>query len=133
MSFLDSLENNLKALEGRDEGAGSETDTRRRDAERRDALAAAPFAERLKSAPYTEELFRYAAVAGHKARTKVQFTWLGTTLRLEARSRRLELRPTPEGITAVFLEDNQEVRSAPANLDGDPSDLVNELLAPDTH
>lgn len=130
MGFLDNLENNLKAMEGRDEAAGSrEQDHRRREEERRDALAAAPYAERLKSGPYTEELLKQATLAGHSARTKVSLTWLGTTLRLEARGRRLELRPTGEGVVAVVLEDNAELRTLPVDLDGNPAPLVRELLA----
>jgi hypothetical protein len=129
MGFLDNLENNLKAMEGREEGAGSrERDNGRREAERRDALAAAPFAERLKSGPYTERLLHEATVAGHAARTKVNFTWLGTTLRLEARGRKLELRPTATGVVAALLEGNAEVRTVPVDLDGDPAPLIRELL-----
>ena len=32
----------------------------------------------------------------------VQFTWLGETLRLDAKEKRLQLAPTAEGISAVF-------------------------------
>jgi hypothetical protein len=129
MSFLDNLENNLKALEGReDASAGNEQASRRRDAERRDALAVAPHAERLKSGAFTAELLSAATLAGYSMRTKVHFTWLGTTLRLDARNRRLELRPTADGVTAVFLEGGQEVRTTPADLDGSPAALVRELL-----
>lgn len=128
MSFLDDLENNLKTLEGREEFEGSDQQHRLRDAERRDALAAAPYAERLKSGPYTAELMRQAAVIGYSLRTKVQFTWLGTTLRLEARGRKLELRPTPDGVVTVFFDGNAEVRTVPADLDGSPEELVREFL-----
>ena len=130
MGFLDNLENNLKAMEGREEaGSGREQGQHRREAERRDALAAAPHAERLKSGPFTEKLLELATVAGHRVRTKVHFVWIGSTLRLEARSRRLELRPAADGVLAVFLEDGREIRSAAADLDGDPAPLIDELLA----
>ena len=49
MSFLDNLENNLKALESRDEGGLDES--RRRERDRGAPLAAAPWAERLKREP----------------------------------------------------------------------------------
>ena len=127
MSFLDNLENNLKNLESRDE-APQGANLRERDARRRQALAAAPHAERLKASPYTAELLKQATRAGHQARTKVHLAWLGTTLRLEARERRLELRPTPDGIVAVFLEGGREVRTQPVDLDSNPEVLVREWL-----
>lgn len=129
MSFLDNLENNVKAMEGGEgvlDRKGEEA--RRREQERQQALAAAPHAERLKSSAYTEHLFTEAARAGHSVRTKVDIIWLGTTLRLQARDRKLELRPTPQGVIAVFFEDSREVRSAPVNLDQSPVPLVHELL-----
>ena len=130
MGFLDNLENNLKAMEGREEGAaGREQEHRQKESDRRNALAAAPYAERLQSGPFTQKLLEHATVAGHKVRTKVHFVWIGTTLRLEARNRKLELRPNAEGVTAVFLEDGRELRSTTADLDGDPAPLVDELLA----
>jgi hypothetical protein len=55
--------------------------------------------------------------------------WLGTTFRLEARGRKLELRPTADGIHAVFLEDNEEIRSERVSLDDTPDNLLNEWIA----
>ena len=52
----------------------------------------------------------------------------GSTLRLEARERRLELRPTATGIMAVYLENNQERSSAPLDLNGNPEDLLRPWL-----
>jgi hypothetical protein len=130
MGFLDNLENNLKAMEGREEAvSGRDHGQHRREAERREALAAAPYAERLKSGPFTEKLLEQATVAGHRVRTKVHFVWIGSTLRLETRNRRLELRPTAGGVIAVFLEEGRELRNAAADLDGDPAPLIDELLA----
>jgi hypothetical protein len=130
MGFLDNLENNLKALEGREEGgAGGEQERQRREQERREAIAAQPHAEKLRSGPFTDELLREAAAAGHAARTKIHVAWIGTTLRLEARSRRLELRPAADGIIAVFLENNAEVRRMPVDLGSGAASLVRELLA----
>ncbi|HWQ56102.1 MAG TPA: hypothetical protein VN442_20620 [Bryobacteraceae bacterium] len=129
MSFLDSLENSLKALESRDEAAGdNEQQVRRREEERRHALAAAPWAERLRSGPYTAALLSHAVRAGYALRMKVQPTWIDTTLRLEARERRLELRPTPEGVTVVFFENKQETRTVLLDLEGDPAALVENWL-----
>ncbi len=66
MSFLDNLENNLKALENREEGGIDES--RRRDSERERALAVAPWAERLKAAPFTSNLMKQATLAGRESR-----------------------------------------------------------------
>lgn len=129
MSFLDNLENSLKALESREEAvSGKEQEARRREERRREALAAAPWAERLRTGPYAQALLSRAVRAGHALRVKVQPAWIDATLRLDARNRRLELRPGPEGVTAVFLEDGREVRGRPVDLEGDPAGLVEEWL-----
>jgi hypothetical protein len=128
MGFLDSLESNLKALESQGEGVDAAAQKRRREEERKQALAAAPWAERLRSGPYTERLLSAAVRAGHARRTKVHMAWLDTVLRLEAGGRRLELRPRPDGVVAVCLEENREVRSIPVDLQGDPETLVLKWL-----
>lgn len=115
-------------MEGQDGMDGQGQEAKRRELERQQALQLAPFVERLKSGPYTDQLFTEAAHAGHRVRTKVDITWIGTTLRLQAKDRKLELRPTPQGVVAVFLEDSREVRSAPVDLDRSPAPLVHELL-----
>jgi hypothetical protein len=127
MSFLDNLENNLKALESRDEGGLDES--RRRDRERELAIAAAPWAERLKRGAFGQTLMQKAAIAGRQRRTKVNLMWIGTTLRLEARGHRLELRPGPKGVAAVFLRGLEEVRQEPLDLSGDPQKLTDEWMA----
>lgn len=126
MSFLDNLENNLKALESREEGGLEES--RRREAERERTLAAAPWAEKLKASPYTSKLMQQATVAGRQKRIKVNLLWIGTTLRLEARDHRLELRPEPNGISAVFLRENEELKRETLDLSGDPQTLVAEWM-----
>lgn len=126
MGFLDNLENNLKSLERQDER--DTTAHERRRVERADALAVAPWAEKLKTSAFTKDLMNKAVEAGHHIRTKVYMTWLGTTLRLEARGKKLELRPTAEGIRAVFLEGLDETKSRPVDLNGDPGELVREWL-----
>jgi antitoxin component of RelBE/YafQ-DinJ toxin-antitoxin module len=53
--------------------------------------------------------------------------WLDTTLKLEAKDRRLELRPTPDGIVAVFLHNGKEERRLPVDLTtASGSELVQE-------
>jgi hypothetical protein len=127
VSFLDNLESNLKALEGREEGGLDED--RRRDRDRIRSLAIAPWAEQLKSGPYVPALMRQATISGHQRRMKVNLMWIGTTLRLEARGHRLELRPTPDGIVAVFLAAGEEVREEKVDLASDPQTLINEWMA----
>jgi hypothetical protein len=127
MSFLDNLENTLKTLEGREERDPNER--KRRDAEQEQARAAGPFAEKLRTGRYTQELLGLATQAGYRQRTKVHIAWLGTTLRLEAREKKLDLRPTPQGVFAAFLEGNSEVRTQPIDLEIDrPEDLVEAWL-----
>lgn len=130
MSFLDNLENNLKSLESQEEGKESaERQQRARDQERAAAQAIAPYAEELKQSPFTNALLTQAARVGFSMRTKVHVAWLGGTLRLEARDRRLELRPTPKGLCAVYLENGQETGSEPLDLQGDPEALVRQWLS----
>src|ERR1035441_11082044 len=101
MSFLDDLENNLKSLESSEQGKDdAERAHRARESERARSQAVAPFAEQLKKSPFTAELLTQAARVGFSLRTKVHIAWLGSTLRLAARDKRLELRPTPTGIVA---------------------------------
>src|ERR1700689_977056 len=126
MSFLDNLEDNLKALESRDEGGLDES--RRRDRDRELAIAAAPWAERLKREPFAPALMQQATVAGRQRRIKVNLMWIGTTLRLEARGHRLELRPGTKGVTAVFLRGTEEARQEPVDLSGDPQKLVGKWM-----
>jgi hypothetical protein len=130
MSFLDNLENNLKSLESREEGQdAAEQQRRARERDRADAQAAAPYAEELKKGPFTAELLKQAARVGFEKRTKVNVAWLGSTLRLEARERRLELRPTAGGIQAVYLEDGNEARNEPLDLKMSAEDLVRRWLS----
>jgi hypothetical protein len=121
MSFLDNLENNLKALESLEQGGLD--DSKRREADRERAIAAAPWAERLKSGPYAGTLMRDLTRAGFARRMKVNFVWIGTTLRIEARGQRLELEPTPDGVDAVFPD-----RRIRLDLEGKPDALVQEWI-----
>jgi hypothetical protein len=127
MSFLDNLENDLKALESREEGNFDQD--KRREADRARAIAAAPWAERLKREPYAQGLMQKATLAGRERRVKVNLAWIDTTLRLEARDYRLELRPSPNGIVAVFLKVIEEIRREPVNLASDPANLTADWMA----
>jgi hypothetical protein len=130
MSFLDNLENNLKSLESQEEGKESAERARRtRESEKASAQAAAPWADELKKGPFTAELLKQAARVGFSLRLKVHVAWLGTTLRLEARDRRLELRPTSTGVVAVYLENGAETRREPLDLQGDAAEFVRRWLA----
>jgi hypothetical protein len=130
MSFLDNLENNLKSLESSEQGKeDAERAHRAREQERARAQSVAPFADQLKNGPYTAELLKQAARVGFSLRTKVHIAWLGSSLRLEAREKRLELRPTAAGIVAVYIENGQELRTEPLDLSGNPESLVRGWLA----
>jgi len=114
MSFLDNLENNLKALENREERDPDKVqrEQERREADRTAALLRAPHVEALKTSPFTLELLTQCRAIGHGQRVLVQFRWLGETLRLDAKEKRMELAPTAEGITAVFYSNGEETGCA---------------------
>ena len=138
MSFLDNLENNLKALENQEERDPEKVkrDRDRRDAERNEALLRAPHAEALKKSSFTSELLTACRVIGHGRRVLVRFTWIGEHLRLDANAakvsdvpniataKRLELIPTPEGITAVFSIDGAETGRAAVDPEADDAEAL---------
>lgn len=126
MSFLDNLENSLKNLESREERDPGEQ--QRKDDERMRARAAAPWAEKLKTSEYTKQLFEQAAIAGHRIRTKIYMAWIESTLRLEARDRKLELKPSPDGITASMIEPDGKTETLPLDLNGKPEELLEKWL-----
>jgi hypothetical protein len=114
MSYLDNLENNLKALENQEERDPQKVkrEQERREAERSAALLRAPYVDALKNSPFTSELLTQCRTIGHGQRVLVQFTWLGDTLRLDAKAKRMTLSPTSEGISAVFSVDGDETGRA---------------------
>ena len=128
MSFLDNLESNLKNLEGNNERESSAVERSRREAERAHALSAAPYADELKKSSFTMGLLDHATRIGFTQRTKVNMAWLGTTLRLDAKERRLELKPTASGVIAVFSESGEEVSTTPVDLKSDPEALARRWL-----
>jgi hypothetical protein len=127
MSFLDNLENNLKSLESREEGADPR-EQQNRAAERARILAAAPWADRLKNGPFTRDLLAQATRIGFSKRLKVRISWIGATLRLEAGDRRLDLEPGPDGVTGRFFENQQAVSAQPVDLDAPAEALARQWL-----
>ena len=121
MSYLDNLENNLKALESQEEKDPEKVkrDRERREADRNSALLRAPHVDALKNSAFTSELLTQCRTIGHGQRVLVQFTWIGENLRLDAKTaakaKRLELTPTPEGIVAVLSSDGSEVERIPVD------------------
>jgi hypothetical protein len=136
MSFLDNLENNLKALEGRDENdpEKAKRDQQRREAERKAAKLRAPHADTLKHSPFTSELMTQCRTIGHGMRVLAQFTWIGDNLRLDAKAKgkakRMELIPTAEGIISVLSLDGKETGRAKVDPNADdPAALARRWLA----
>jgi hypothetical protein len=121
MSFLDNLENNLKALENREERDPEKVkrDRERSEAERNAALLRAPHSETLKKSAFTSELLTQCRTIGHAQRVLVRFTWIGDNLRLDAGPKRLELTPTIEGINAVFSVSGTELKQAMVDFQAD--------------
>jgi hypothetical protein len=70
-----------------------------------------------------------ASRAGHQRRIKVNLAWIGATLRLEARGHRLELRPQPDGIVAVFVSGAEEPKPRAIDMKKDPQKVVAEWMA----
>ncbi|MBV9082994.1 MAG: hypothetical protein JOZ62_09980 [Acidobacteriaceae bacterium] len=126
MSFLDNLENSLKNLESREER--DPTAAQRNSEERARTTAAAPWAAELKNSQFTKTLLDKAAETGHRLRTKIYVAWLDTTLRLEAKGRKLDLEPTADGIRANFVEPNGEVSHKSVDLNSDPAELIRDWL-----
>jgi hypothetical protein len=126
VSFIDNLENNLKALENLEQKDPErlKRDQERREAEREAALKAAPHAEALRNSAFTAELLKQCRVVGHGQRVLVQFAWIGDVLRLDARAKRMELQPTAEGIVAVFSENGAETARLPVQPQNDGAETL---------
>jgi hypothetical protein len=130
MSFLDNLENNLKALESREEKdpAALAREAAAREAARSVALEIAPHAEALRNGPFKDGLLTACREIGHGSRILVRPVWVDSTLRLEAGAKKLELRPTPSGVLAVFFYGGIEQESALIDLSSDPVKLAEKWL-----
>ncbi len=131
MSFLDNLENNLKALERVEEKDPEKIkrDQEQREADRSAALRRAPHVEALKKSAFTSNLLTACRTIGHGQRILVQFVWIGETLRLTAKDKRMDLIPEPDGISAVFSTGGGETGRTAVNPEtDDPGELAKRWL-----
>jgi hypothetical protein len=130
MSFLDNLENNLKALESRTERdpEALAREAAAREAARSVALEIAPYADALRNGPFKDGLLIACRDIGHRRRILVRPVWVESTIRLEAGAKKLELRPTPSGVVAVFFDGGEELESAPVDLSSDPAKVAQKWL-----
>jgi hypothetical protein len=130
MSFLDNLENNLKAMESRvdRDPATLAREAEAREAARSAALQIAPHAEALRNGPFKDGLLTACRDIGHRRRILVRPVWVDSTLRLEAGAKKLELRPTLSGVLAVFFDRGTEQESTPIDLSSNPVKLAEKWL-----
>jgi hypothetical protein len=130
MGFLDNLESNLKALESRNERdpEALAREAASREAARSLALQIAPYAEALRHGPFKDGLLTACREIGHRRRILVRPVWIDSTLRLEAGAKKLELRPTPGGVLAVFFVEGSEQESMPIDLASDPVKVAEKWL-----
>jgi hypothetical protein len=133
MSFLDNLESNLKALESRNERdpEALAREATAREAARSVALQIAPHAQALRNGPFKDGLLTACRDIGHRRRILVRPVWVDSTLRLEAGVKKLELRPTPSGVLAVFFDGGREQESIPIDLSSDPVKVAEKWLEAD--
>jgi len=133
MSFLDNLENDLKALESRSERdpEALAREAAAREAARSMALEIAPHAEALRNGPFKDGLLTACRDIGHRRRILVRPVWVDSTLRLEAGAKKLELRPTPSGVFAVFFDGGTEQESTLIDLSSDPVKVAEKWLQVD--
>ena len=126
MSFLDNLESNLKALESREERdpEALARQAAQREAARSLALQISPHADALRNGPFKDGLLAACRNIGHRKRILVRPVWVDSTLRLEAGAKKLELRPTPSGVLAVFIDGGTEQESTLIDLSSDPVKLA---------
>jgi hypothetical protein len=130
MSFLDNLESNLKALESREERdpQALARQAAAREAARSAALEIAPHADALRNGPFLNGLLTACRDIGHPRRILVRAVWVDSMFRLETGVKRLELRPTTNGVLAVFLVEGREQESTPIDLSSDPVKLAEKWL-----
>ncbi|MBX9599979.1 MAG: hypothetical protein K2X35_03205 [Bryobacteraceae bacterium] len=128
MSFLDNLENSVKAMEAREQRdpEALQRERQAREAAQEAARLSAPHAAALRD--YAPNLLAAARLAGHASRTLVRMSWIQTTARFEAKSKRLDLRPDVGGVIAVFSENGVERGVEPLDLNGDPAHLAARWL-----
>ena len=129
MGFLDNLENTLKAAERAGEREDAKSSNVSRAAEMEAIRAAAPNAELLKKSAWTQELLTQCVTIGHGQRVRVGMAWIGTTLRLEAREKRMDLEPGAEGVTAIYSVDGVETGREPVVIGSDAAALAGRWLS----
>jgi len=129
MGFLDNLEDTLKNAERGAEREDEKSANLSRAAELEAARAAAPNAEALKKGQWTQDLLTRCVTMGHSQRMRVGMAWIGTTLRLDAREKRLDLQPTADGIIAIYSIDGAETAREPVDLHSNPAALAEKWLA----
>jgi hypothetical protein len=129
MGFLDNLEDTLKNAERGNEREDAKAANVSRAAEMEAIRAAAPNAEALKKGQWTQDLLTQCVTLGHSQRMRVGMAWIGTTLRLDAREKRLDLLPTADGIIGVYSVDGAETAREPIDLKSDPALLAQKWLA----
>jgi hypothetical protein len=95
-----------------------------REAARAIALQITPHAEALRNGPFKDGLLAACRNIGHRKRILVRPVWVDSTLRLEAGAKKLELRPTPNGVLAVFIDGGRELESTLIDLTSDPLELA---------
>lgn len=128
MGFLDNLENTLKNAERGSEREDAKSASVSRAEEMAAIRAAAPNAEALKKGQWTQDLLTQCVTIGHGLRMRVGMAWIGTTLRLEAKEKRLDLQPTASGIDAVYFVDGVETKREPVDLSSNPAVLAKSWL-----
>lgn len=131
MGFLDNLESNLKALESRSERdpQALAREAAAREAVRSAALEIAPHAQALRNGSFKDGLLTACREIGHGRRILVRPVWIDSTLRLEAGAKKLELRPTPSGVLAVFFDGGREGESVLIDLSSDPVKVAEKWLS----
>jgi hypothetical protein len=131
MGFLDNLENTLKNAESRAEREPATTrrSQKQAEADRARAKSVQPIAEDLRNGKFTSDLLTEVTRISHGLRTKVYISWIGTTLRLEAREHRLELTPTPSGVVATSYKDQKVTGTQNVDLKKSAKPLAEKWLA----
>jgi len=129
MGFLDNLEDTLKNAERGNEREDEKSASVSRAAEMEAIRAAAPNADALKKGQWTQDLLTQCVTLGHSQKTRVGMAWIGATLRLDAREKRMDLQPTASGITAIYSVDGVETGREGVDLKADPAALAKKWLA----
>lgn len=131
MSYLDNLENTLKNAESREERepVSLRRSQKQAEAERARARALQPVVDELRKGKFTSDLLTEVTRLSHGLRTKVYISWIGSTLRLQAREHRLELTPTPDGVVAATFVNQKPTGSHNVDLKKSPKPLAEKWLA----